>query len=210
MLKATVIYIPGTGGSFLTRVLALSDRCICGTNGCNLQEYAVPVPAAEKFIKYNNWVDADWKSAENSYRLGYKLGLVDFYHYEQSDLWLIDSWHPVEFTTIQDNKSLWGDQNYEFKVFIDVDEQAREFLITNQNSKAYALDWPGEIAAMHKLQQQYKDHSIGIKFADMLDENSFLNSVSKINDLLELELNFDLVQQMWSKWFEASNKIWIK
>lgn len=210
MLKATVIYIPGSGGSFLTRVLGLTERAICGTNGQNLQEYAAHVTAKEKFNKYNNWVPTQWKSAENSCHLGYKLGLVDFHHYEQSDLWLIDCWHPMEFINLRDNKSLWGEQTYEYKVFIRVSEHDRDFLIKNQKSKAYTLDWAQEYAALQNLQQQYKDHSISIEFADMMNKSKFLSSVDKINCQLNLDLDIDLVQQMWVKWFDTSSKIWIK
>ena len=82
MLKAAIIYIPGTGGSFLRRALSLGQNLMVET------AYKV-VDVETKFSLFNNWNFADWKSAEKLHRPAYRINQQEFYHFEQSKLWQI-------------------------------------------------------------------------------------------------------------------------
>lgn len=210
MLKATIIYLPGSGGTMLYKTLTLSEKTITGTSGTDLKEYEKKFTAEEKFHRYSGWDSKNWKKQEGRDSLSFKNGLTDFYHYEECELWLIDPWHPVEFYTMYTNNSLWGDNFYEKVIIIQITDNHKEFLIKNQSAKFYKIDFDQEYQCQKKLQDMFKDRLLVIPFDSFFNETSFLNQIIRLDEILNLELNLELVSKLWKEWFVESSKIWKK
>ena len=208
MLKATIVFLPGSGGSMLYKTLTLSEKTITGTNCVDLEEYKKKLSAQEKFNRYVVWDANNWKKEETKDYLSYKLGKVDFFHYEQSDLWLIDRWHPVEFAQLLESKTLWGDTFYQHVIFIDVDSTQQEFLSNNQETKKYTLNFVSELAQLRQLQHQFRDISCTIPFLTFLKQDSYMQEIEKLNQQLNLHLDMTLVEQLWQSWARESNLVW--
>jgi len=203
MLKAAIIYIPGTGGSFLRRALSLGQNLIVET------AYEV-VDVDTKFALFNNWNVANWKSAEKLHRPAYRSNRQEFYHFEQSKLWLIDAWHPTEFLQHDLQRSCWIPGHWDNLIFINVNDSIREFIECNQRNKAYQVNWQKETNNLAVLRNQYKNKIVDIDFDDLCNQQEFLLQINKINSKLELKLDIDLVAQLWKSWHTASDKIWQK
>ena len=101
MLKASIIYIPGTGGSFLRRVLSLGKNMIVDLAYRKLD-------TDQKFNLFNNWNSHNWKMAEALYRPEYRSGAQNFFEFEKSPLFLIDAWHPTEFLSHDQGQQCWN------------------------------------------------------------------------------------------------------
>jgi len=203
MLKAAIIYIPGTGGSFLRRALSLGQNFIVETA---YEE----VDVGQKFALFNNWNSINWKTAETLHRPAYRNNRQDFYHFEQSQLWLIDAWHPTEFLQHDQQGICWVPGNWNNLIFINVNDSIREFIEYNQQTKAYRVDWQEETNNLALLRNQYKNKIVDIDFDDLCNQQQFLVQVNKINSKLELQLDMDLVAQLWKSWHTASEQIWKK
>jgi hypothetical protein len=203
MLKAAIIYIPGTGGNFLRRALSLGQDLIVET------AYDL-VDVDQKFALFNNWNSANWKSAENLYWPAYRHNKQDFYHFEQSELLLIDAWHPEEFFQHDSQELCWTAGQWNNLIFINVNDSYREFIEHNQKTKMYRVHWETEKLNLDLLRNQYKNKIIDIEFDDLCDQQQFLVQVDKINSVLSLNLNMNLVSQLWKSWHVASEKIWQK
>jgi hypothetical protein len=201
MLKAAIIYIPGTGGSFLRRALSLGKDLI-------VESAYDTVDIEQKFSLFNNWNAVDWKPAEKLWRPAYRDNKQEFYHFEQSNLLLIDAWHPMEFLQHDQQESAWPAGKWANLIFINVNESAREFIERNQKTKAYCVDWQREMHSLTVLRNQYKDNIYDIQFDDLLDQQQFLTHANKINSQLNLNLNMNLVAQLWKSWYNASLAIW--
>jgi len=208
MLKATIIYLPGAAGNMLYKTLTLSEKTITGTAGKDLNEYNKKLTAEEKFNRYSVWDSYNWKKEETKDCLNFKLGLVDFYHYEQCQLWLIDHWHPVEFYNQYTTNILWGDVFYEKVILIQVNPGHREFLINNQTAKQYCLDFDDEYQHQLKLQNMFQDRLLVIPFDSFFDKQAYLDQIILLDTKLNLELDMDLVAKLWQNWFRESFRLW--
>lgn len=203
MLMANIIYLPGTGGTFLRRALSLSDRAI-------MSEPDSWPSAKVKFDFYKEWDLSNWTSKEILYRPRYRDGESEFYLYEQSTGYLIDAWHPVEFLTHDSNNLVWETGAWPYLIFINATDQYREFLEANQYTKQYRLDWDQEHRAMSQLQETYRDKKIEIDFDDLLDRDRFVAASSKINLEMALDLDMLLVEKLWEDWYHKSQIVWKK
>lgn len=203
MLKAAIIYIPGTGGSFLRRALSLGQNFIVE------KAYEV-VDINQKFVLFNNWNFTDWKSAEKLHRPAYRNNNQEFYHFEQSKLLLIDAWHPTEFLQHDQQESCWLSGCWNNLIFINVNASDREFIEHNQQTKAYHVDWASETHNFEVLRNQYKNKIVDIGFDELCNQQEFLVQVDQINSKLELQLDMDLVTRLWKSWHTASGKVWQK
>ena len=156
MLKATIIYLPGAAGNMLYKTLTLSEKTITGTSGRDLNEYEKKLTAEEKFNQYSSWDSQHWKKEELKHCLNFKLGLADFYYYEQCKLWLIDHWHPVEFYNQYITNILWGDKFYEKVILIQVTpDDHKEFLISNQNINESKMSFGENILSKRKIDEPH-------------------------------------------------------
>ena len=208
MLKATIIYLPGSAGNMLYKTLTLSEKTITGTSGRDLKEYEKTLTAEEKFNRYSIWDSQNWKKEETKDCLNFKRGLVDFYHYEQSKLWLIDQWHPVEFYNQYTKNILWGDNFYEKVISVQVTPIHKDFLINNQKAKQYYLNFDDEYKCQHRLQDMFQDRLLPIPFDSFFNENTYLDQIILLDKKLNLELDVGLVAKLWKNWFQESSRAW--
>lgn len=198
--------MPGSAGMFLYRVLTLSEQTITGTTGQDPEEYSCRLTAEEKFARYNNWSGTSWKAAESTTLLSFKCSNVDYYHYADSDLALIDYWHPDEFL----NLDLWTDDSfYQYVILIDSTNK-QDFLIDNQQAKHYNLDWDWEKSAYDSIREQYQDRVLTINFDDFFDGDYFIQAIKKLDQVLDLNLNYELVEKLWTQWYQQSLQVWKK
>lgn len=203
MLKAAIIYIPGCGGSFLRRTLSLSDQLI-------FEKAFETKSSQEKFSLFNNWNESDWKSAETLYRPLYRLGRQDFVDFKVSNLFLIDAWHPTEFTEHDRSQKCWEKGAWPNLIIINVNESFRQFIESNRVRKKYSVDWNKEQQAITDIREIYQDRIIDLDFTDMLNEQKFLRQIESISFKLSLNLEISLASSLWQTWFDKSNKIWQK
>jgi hypothetical protein len=201
MLKAAIIYIPGTGGTFFRRVLSLGKDLIVET------AYE-SIDVEKKFQLFNNWNSVNWKLSERLHRPAYRSNKQEFYHFEQSKLLLIDAWHPVEFLQHDQQELAWSAGKWANLIFINVNESDREFIERNQKTKTYRVDWESDTHDFNLLKQQYKNISIDIGFDELCNQQQYLVQVERINSNLDLHLNMDLVSQLWKSWHATSEHIW--
>jgi len=210
MLKATIIYLPGSAGNMLYKTLTLSEKTITGTKGQDLNEYKKKLTAQEKFNRYMTWDSTDWKKAESKDRLSYTIGAIDFYHYEDCELWTIDNWHPMEFYTHHTQKLFWSKKFYEKVISIQVGLEHKEFLLKNQSAKVYNLDFDSEYQCMSEISNMFRDILLPLPFDSFFDRTQYLNQISKLNTELDLELDLNLVNDLWKFWFKQSSMAWKK
>ena len=203
MLLANIIYLPGTGGSFLRRALTLSDLAI-------MYDSQQQISAQEKFLLYNNWNPQEWKQAEKMYRPAYRTGDQEFYLFEQSNLYLIDAWHPTEFIEHDNLGTAWQTGAWPWLIFVTVEQHHKEFLEQNQSSKSYSLDWQKESESLRCLIDRYHDRALYMKFDDLFNEQIFMQKMQNINRHINLHLDLSFVNQLWSNWYKESMKVWQK
>lgn len=203
MLKAAIIYIPGSGGSFLRRALSLSNQSI-------FENAFETKSSQEKFSLFNNWNEYDWKSAETLYRPLYRLNQQDFIDFEVSNLFLIDAWHPVEFTECDQSQRCWEKGAWPNLIMISINRSFRPFIESNSGRKKYSVDWDKEQQAMTDIRAIYQDKIIDLDFTDMLNEQKFLRQIESISFKLSLNLEINLASSLWQKWIDKSNRIWKK
>jgi len=214
MLKTLILYLPGTGGSFLQRVLTLSEKTIAGTGGDNVDEYQIRFSAAERLARNLQWGGhgSRWKEHERLTRYGYMLGVNDWVDYKDSPLWFIDKWHPSQFRFFKSKKQeLFGANFFESIIDIQVTDEHKKFLLDNQQSKQYTLDWSDQCEHLEHVMKDYADIPwLTIPFSNFFNQQEFLDSIVQIDQQLDLELNLDYVTQLWQRWFAESNKVWKK
>ena len=203
MLKVAIIYVPGTGGSFFRRVLSLSESTIVSNS-------TKQISAEEKFELFNNWDAKNWKASEQLGCPAYRDGSEDFFYFEESHLSLIDAWHPTEFLEHDQKENCWTTGAWPHLTFIDVKDSHHNFILKNQRTKTYTLDWNKEIQHMHELKQLYVDRSITIDFDDLLQKSTFESCLTRINSKFELDLRLDLAVALWDKWYDQSQQTWIR
>lgn len=201
MLKAAIIYIPGSGGSFLRRVFSMSENSIV-TNP------DIKLTVEEKFNLFTQWNTHHWKAGERKGQPGFRAGSDDFYLYETSHLELVDAWHPTEFLEHDRNQQCWLTSAWQHLIFVNIDDSRREFIERNQKTKYYQVDWPREQAAMTELKQQYQDRSTEIDFEDLLDLAKFIPVVERTNQQLNLGIDLTRIADLWHSWHRASQETW--
>ena len=201
MLKAAIIYIPGSGGSFLRRVFSMSKNSIVDTptNSVDLEE---------KFELCNYWHAERWKMGENIVRPEFHSGSYEFYHYEHSDLDLVDAWHPTEFLSHEFTEQCWIKGAWQHLIFVNIGDARREFIERNQKTKSYQVNWAQEQEAMLELKQHYRNRSAELDFDDIVDSTRFENAVTRIDSKLALGLDLDLAIKLWSAWYNTSREVW--
>ena len=206
MLKAAVVYIPGSGGNFLYRVLNLSERFINpgDTDPNNIQRMS----SLERLAMMNNWISTDtetWKDNEDLFQPGYRTSSTPYVDYEQTPNWFLDNWHPNELVSNLD--TLFGENFYQHLVVIDALDH-KDFLLRNQRTKKYGLDWPVQTQALEQCLTQFSDRVVMIPFSSFFEWALFAQEIERIGDQLDLALPMDLVYELWAKWYTESQKLW--
>lgn len=207
MLKAAIVYLPGTGGAFLYRTLNLSERTVPGDSPTELH-YTRSINSETRLTNYSHWTGDNWKQGEIHWATGYKSGQANFVDYELCTTWVIDHWHPGEFLPHDDNSTAWESGAWPNLIFIQPEIEHKEFLLKNQSAKQYHLDWDKEIAALMTLKTRYADCALEIAFADFFNEHAYVQAIKLIDQKLDLNLNLDYVAQLWRVWYSESQKAW--
>lgn len=202
MLKAAIIYVPGTGGSFLRRVFSMSATSI-------VTDPEQQITLEQKFELFNTWRSDRWKAGENQARPGFRSGADDFYLYENSALSLVDAWHPAEFLQHEQAQQCWIAGAWQHLIFVTVGEQHRSFVEQNQTTKFYQVKWGREQAAMQQLQETYAERSAQIAWDDVVDYTRFESAVRRIDQELGLGLEIDLAVALWPEWYKKSQETWL-
>jgi hypothetical protein len=212
LLKAAIIYLQGSGGGLLTRTLALSEQTVAYLPKAQQDNQpSIRVSAQDRIKLYNNWNSRNWTASETGIGIGYHTGPQDFYEYENSDLWLIDSFHPAMFEYSLDKKVLFTDTSaWEHLIFIKWKESSLDTIIKLAKLKRSDLDHPtqirqNELDIFKKLTNTYS--GLSIQWEDMLEENTYIESITKLAQELNLVLDFSLVAQLWKSWKIETEKI---
>jgi hypothetical protein len=209
MLKTAIIYHMGSAGTFLNRVLALSEKTIpLIPQNCKINQSDWKLSANERFEIYNQFDKTDWRSSEYSVILQYRWGHGDFIQYVQSNLWLIDSWHPHIFEQEAEKEILWTkNEKWHHILFIDCDRDDVTFINSKTINKNYPRNEPYMFESMNRLYQQYPD-AIHLPFKAFLDQSMFLSNISRIDTMMDLNLDIELVSKLYNRWYEESIQCW--
>jgi|688.fasta_scaffold523871_2 hypothetical protein len=211
MLKAVIVYVPGSGGNLLARSLSLAEHTIpCVPESLAQQQPNLKLTAAEKLKFYNNWNSNNWTATEKEIGIWYHQGKQDFVKYEQSDLLLIDHFHPVDFTNENNKKILWDTVNT-WKHIIMITWQPNSVDLIHQlaclkrKDLNHSAQLPKEIAAYNCMLAAHLGPTIA--WENMQDEQSYINEIDRLAQALQLQLDLDLVRQLWQSWRHATDTL---
>ena len=211
MLKAAIVYLQGSGGNLLARSLALSEKTVAYLPvEYSQQQPYLELSAPDRFAFYNNWDHTDWIKSE-SLSIWYKHGRQDFVNYENSDLWLIDQFHPAMFKSETTKQVLWDNINvWEHLIFIKYQSSS-----VNSIKKLAKLKRPDythvlqiertELNIFAKMQSTYQANIIN--WEHMLEKNSYIDAIKNLSQKLNLDLDLELVVKLWQSWKIATDKL---
>ena len=213
MLKVAIVYLHGSGGNLLSRTLALSEKTVAYLPvEYSQQQPYLKLSAQQRFLLYNNWNSADWPSTENALKIWYHAGLQDFVNYENSNLWLIDHFHPAMFKFESDRKLLWNNINsWEQLIFIKYQPSSIALIKHLAKIKRPDLDSvyqleQTELETFNKLQASYYQADT-INWEHMLEKDSYIDAIEHLSQKLDLNLNLTLVVKLWQSWKTATDKL---
>ena len=212
MLKAAIVYLQGSGGNLLARSLSLSEKTVAYLPvEYRQQQPYLELSAQQRFLLYNNWNSADWPGTEKALRIWYHHGLQDFVNYENSNLWLIDQFHPAMFNAETIKKILWDNIHvWEHLIFIKYLDNSVELI-----KKLAKLKRPDmshvlqiertELNTFTKMQSTYEINIIN--WEHMLEKDSYIDAIEHLSQKLDLSLNLTLVIKLWQSWKTATDKL---
>lgn len=209
MLTAAIVYLCGSGGQFLNRVLALSEKTIpmVKNNDNNINQPTLQIDAQSRFELYNCFDPSDWRTSEFSLVYQYRWGRNDFFNYENSRMSFIDSWHPHVFVSEEDN-GLWPYDKWPMVILIECDHDDIKFLNAQSKNKLYFPNTKAHCHAMETVKQRYQHKIFKIPFKSFLNQDTFIPYVQQINKLLDLDLDFVLVEKLYDNWITQSLCCW--
>ena len=213
MLKAAIVYVQGSGGNLLSRTLSLSEQTVAYLPvELSDKQPTLQMSAQERIKLYNNWNSADWISTEKNLTVWYHYGLQDFYHYENTDLWLIDQFHPTMFKSELDKQVLFKDAtSWTHLIFIKYKQSSLNTIIKLSKLKRSDLTHEAqikknELVTFNKLINTYP-MAYSVFWEDFLEEDSFIRSITELSDKINLVLNYSLVLELWKSWKIETEKI---
>ena len=211
MLKAAIVYLQGSGGNLLSRTLSLSEKTIAYLPAeYRQQQPYLELSAIERFKFYNNWDLTDWIKSE-SLSVWYKNGSQHFINYENSNLWLIDQFHPAMFEFESNKNVLWdGINSWEHLIFIKYLDSSVELI-----KKLAKLKRPDmthvlqiertELNTFAKMKSTYQANFIN--WEHMREKNSYIDAIESLSQKLDLDLDLELVVKLWESWKIATDKL---
>lgn len=210
MLKAAIVYPMGAGGNFLTRLLTLSEKSIPMIKHEDLlvDQVNLEMTAAERFALYNHFTVEDWRTSEYSVIMQYKWGHRDFYEYEQSSRYLIDSWHPHVFLAENARGTLWAKAAWQHIIFINGDEQDCAFFNNQGRQKDYPPNTVEMYQCQHTLRTMFHANAIDLPFKTLINRQLFTLWLTQVDQQLELNLDHSLAMLLWDSWLTHSNTCW--
>ena len=213
MLKAAIIYVQGSGGNLLARTLSLSEKTIAYLpKTMALEQPTTQISVQDRLKLYNNWNNKNWAFSEDEIGIWYHHGCQDFYHYEDSELWLIDQFHPAMFESELNKQVLFKTtQSWEHLIFIQWKQSSLDTIIKLAKLKRLDLKHEfqiknKELDIFDKMINTYQGAHV-INWEDMLNETTYLDSIKGIAQKLNLILDFSLVKKLWKSWKIETDKI---
>jgi hypothetical protein len=210
MLKAAIIYLQGSGGNLLSRVLTLSPQTIAYLpKEFSQRQHYFKIGAFDRYQLYNNWNSKNWTQTENDIRLWYHCGSNDFVNYESSAMFLIDQFHPCMFDYENKRSLLWTKESrWQHLIFIRYRPESFGKIVSLASKKRPDLDhakqiYSKELDCMETLIETHQNR-LEIWWEDMLKLNSFLDSTKIIADKLQISLDWDLASNLWNKWHQQT------
>jgi len=200
----------GSGGNFLHRVLTLSEKTIPLIQHVDttINQVEYQLSASSRFSLYNHFDPVDWRTSEFSLIMQYTWGQNDFVKYEKSNRYLIANWHPREFLLEDQKQLLWPSGSWPHLIFITTTPEDMQFLNTVGIRKNYPPNTKEMINSMTALQDKYHKTSINIPFSSMLVFDTFIKNIKLLDKILKLNLEMDLVKQLWESWIYYSRTCW--
>ena len=212
MLKAAVVYLQGSGGNLLARTLALSEQTVAYLPYKQHSEQpTATINALDRLKLYNNWNSKTWCNSEKEIRIWYHYGVSDFYKYEETNLWLIDQFHPAMFESELSKQILFDSvQSWENLIFIHWKKSSLDLIIKLSSLKRKDLNHRAQIESteldiFEKLIKTHPAHIVN--WEDMLEEITYIQVITDLAQKLNLVLNFSLVRQLWRSWKTETDKI---
>lgn len=213
MLKAAIVYLQGSGGNLLARTLSLSEQTVpYQTKNFADQQPTMRVSAQDRLRLYNNWNSGDWPSTENELRIWYHAGQQDFVNYELTEQWLIDSFHPAMFEYEIKRKILFESvSSWDNIIFIKFEPENLETIKKlailkrkdlNQNNQIAHI----EIPCLDRLIAKYPQ-ALTMSWQDMFNLSTFVVAIQQLAVQLNLDLDYDLVEKLWTTWHTETMKI---
>lgn len=211
MLKAVIVYMQGTGGNLLSRSLCLADNTISPVAvELKDQQPTLNLNAQQKFEICNNWNWQDWSQTETKICYWYKFGLQEFVNYEQSDLYLIDAFHPVDWENENKKQVLWSDPSV-WQHIVMITWQPESFDLIHQMARLKRKDLnhsarlPKEMAAYDRILATHAGPTIA--WESMLNKHTYLTEITKLAQVLQLNVDLDLVAQLWDSWKHTTDLV---
>jgi len=211
MLKAVVVYMQGTGGNLLLRSLCLADNTISPVaQELKEQQPTLNLNAEQKFKLYNNWNHDNWTQTETSINIWYHRGLQDFVNYELSDLYLIDAFHPMDWENENQKLILWGDPSaWQHRIMITWQPESFDLIHKLARLKRkdlnHSAQLPTEMAAYDRTLATHTGPTIA--WESMLNKHTYLAEIKRLADMLNLNLDLDLVAQLWHSWKRTTDQV---
>jgi hypothetical protein len=143
--------------------------------------------------------------------LWYRQGLVDFYHYQNSDLHTIAQFHPAEFCYETDRKLLWQSvEEWQHIILIDWEEKHLDEIISMATHKRPDMQHRCQIINKELEKFQYLKtslpSSIIVKWEDIIDQDRFPIMIKELSKKIKLDLDLDLLKIFWTQWKFYSNR----
>ena len=212
MLKAAIVYLQGSGGNLLSRSLSLSEKTVAYLPvEYSQQQPYLELSAPDRFAFYNNWDHTDWIKSE-SLSIWYKQGSQDFVNYENSDLWLIDHFHPAMFKSETIKQVLWDNINvWEHLIFIKYQSSSVDLikklakLKRPDFSHTKQIDFV-ELPTFDDMQCDYPA-AIKVNWEDMLVQTNYIKIIAQLSEKLNLDLDLTLVTKLWQSWKTSTDKL---
>jgi len=204
VLLALIRYLPGSSGNLLYKALTLSEKTVIG-DACNTQtDYRNKVNESQRFINHSlsfHTSNGKWHSNEITIISGH-YGHIPFHMYESSNLGLIMPQHPTDLDN--DIDVLYGSIFWKYIINISVSRSDEQKLLDNQRVKGYSLDINKEKRAIerlskHPLMAQIKEE-INFPYESFANVTLFLAEIKKINLIMGLALNLELVRKLYTEW----------
>ena len=201
------MYVQGSGGNLLARSLALSEKTVAYLpEEFSQQQPYMRLSATKRFEFYNNWDHSDWIKSE-SLRIWYKHRKQDFVNYENSDLWLIDQFHPAMFQTETTKQVLWNTVNvWEYLIFIKY--QPSSVALIKKIAKLKRPDLlhvnqidSTEISTFDNIQHDYS--ATVVNWEDMLKQTTYIDIVTQLSEKLNLSLKNEVLTDIYGKFLKS-------
>ena len=212
MLKAAIVYLQGSGGNLLSRTLSLSEKTVAYLPvEYSQQQPYLELSVLDRFAFYNNWDYTDWIKSE-SLSIWYKQGRQDFVSYENSNLWLIDQFHPAMFKSETIKRVLWDSVNvWEHLIYVKYQSSSIELIKKMAKLKRPDLSHIGqidftELVTFNDIQRDYPA-TIIVNWEDILVQTNYIKIIAQLSEKLNLDLDLTLVTKLWQSWKTSTDKL---